>query len=424
MQDVRSPNELIATVGSNPLPIVVSALTRRAPRLHLVVTPEVEGLAERIWSLLETPTEGRAHVARGERLVLSANAAMDVPRLCSELGDSPIPWARADLDYTGGTKMMAAEVRAFWRSQNSTGATSYLSEKGRLIWGRPPGVVGAPWSPPEAKLTFNELASLHFERPLTPSDKHQSGTLGPAADRILSFLRDDGFPAWRDSLPPFRPMVIKNDGLTYTGASALSARNLGDDQPLMKFDVSKALNVAGLGRSIDDVAKAIGANGTIKEKRLKALGWLEGDWLEIAFARLLQQSRLFDEVHQDVHQSGTASGDEFQVDVVAVKGHRAYLFSCTTDHTPSLCKSKLFEAAHRAGRLGGEYARVALVSLMDKPHAVITNVREDGWHGYDQFRSFGLPHLKDEAGATSVDAGGQEGPSESLHEALKAWVDA
>jgi hypothetical protein len=52
-------------------------------------------------------------------------------------------------------------------------------------------------------------------------------------------------------------------------------------------------------------------------------------------------------------------------------------------------------------------------------------VREDGWQGYDQFRSFGLPHLEPGGeAATFVDASGKEGPSQSLREALEVWIDA
>jgi hypothetical protein len=156
-----------------------------------------------------------------------------------------------------------------------------------------------------------------------------------------------------------------------------------------------------------------------------AFKWLEGGWLEIAFARLLQETKLFDEVHQDIKlkQDGKAQGDNFQIDVVGIKDHRAYLFTCTTIDRGSQCKHKLFEGAHRAARLGGEYARVALVSLMERPYEVIHYVREDGWEGYDQFRSFGLPHLKGDQAPTSMDIAGKAGSSQSLHDALAAWIE-
>jgi hypothetical protein len=421
--------EVIATLGSNPLPIVVSALTRKATKLHLVMTSQVEPLGERIWTLLEDAgraTAGKHVVARGERIIVSDGAAGDVARLRSELSHSNVPWPSADLDYTGGTKLMSAEVRAWWREQNGTGTSSYLTEKGRLVWGRPPGDPGPAWSPAEASLSFQELARLHFEHPLKAGDSHGNEQLGAAADRILGYVREFGFAEWMKLLPSFRPSTVEKDGIVYQEANALPCRkNFADDAPLMQSVPSAALRIVGLGASIDEVAFAIGASGTKNEKRVDALKWLEGDWLEIAFSRLLEDTKLFDEVHQDLKQEGKAKGDAFQVDVVGVKGHRAYLFTCTTMDRASNCKHKLFEGAHRAARLGGEYARVALVSLMAQPHEAVRAVREDGWEGYDQFRSFGLPHLKQGGqAATSVDASGKEGPSQSVVDALKAWLEA
>lgn len=422
-------DELIATLGSNPLPIVVSALTRKATKLHLVMTEQVEPLGERIWKLLADPERGKAGkhvVARGERVVVADDAASNVARLRSELSQSNLPWASADLDYTGGTKLMSTEVRAWWREQNSTGTSSYLTEKGRLVWGRPPEDPGSAWSPAEASLSFQELAQLHFEHPLKAGGSLENEPLGAAADRILGHVRKSGFAEWMKLLPNFRPSAVEKDGIVYQEANALRcSKNFADDAPLMQSVPSEALRIVDLGASIDEVAGAIQASGTKKGKRVDTLKWLEGDWLEIAFARLLQHTELFDEVHQDVKQEGPAKGDDFQVDVVGVKGHRAYLFTCTTMNRAADCKHKLFEGAHRAARLGGEYARVALVSLMPQPHEVIRRVREDGWEGYDQFRSFGLPHLQQGGqAATFVDAKGEEGPSQSLHDALKAWLEA
>lgn len=425
--------ELIATVGSNPLPVVVSALTRKATRLHLVMTPQVEPLGERIWSLLEAnerAKEGKHTAARGQRVILSDDASSDVTQLRADLSQSSLPWSTADLDYTGGTKLVATEVHAYWRKQNPAGKSSYLTERGKLVWGLPPGKPGAPWSPPEASLSFSELSRLHFERPLRSGDRHRIEQLGEAADRILAHVRSEGFSGWKKLLPDFRPSEIEKDGLIYKEANALLAKNVRDPEPSAVPPIKSllplsppALEIIGLGSTIDEVAQTIGASGAKKEKRIEVLKWLEGGWLELAATRLLERTQLFDEVHQDIKQDGKASGDNFQVDVVAVKGHRAYLFTCTTMDSAAQCKHKLFEGVHRAARLGGEYARVALVSLMPRPEEVIQNVREDGWEGYDQFRSFGLPHLCEGTAPTFVDAHGQAGPSQTWTDALTAWLE-
>lgn len=54
-------------------------------------------------------------------------------------------------------------------------------------------------------------------------------------------------------------------------------------------------------------------------------------------------------------------GKYFEIDVVAMRGYQAYVFSCTTDYHDGPCKEKLFEVALRATQLGGDEARFALV---------------------------------------------------------------
>ncbi|MCU0288507.1 MAG: hypothetical protein MUF15_19195 [Acidobacteria bacterium] len=53
-----------------------------------------------------------------------------------------------------------------------------------------------------------------------------------------------------------------------------------------------------------------------------------------------------------------------EIDVIAMKGHQVFLFSCTTSQKIKIVKQKAFEALFRAEQLGGEHAKVIVVSTM------------------------------------------------------------
>lgn len=421
---------LIATLGSNPLPVVVSAIHHQAETLHLVVTPQVEKFAHRIFQLLQS-----IGINKGMMVVLQHEDQRDILKFRSALQHSKIPWSSANLDYTGGTKLISAEVRAWWRENNHTGTSSYLAEDGHFIYERPIGISGTANTPVNSnlKLSFEQLAELHFQFPLACGNAHHLPSQQEPAKKLMEFVKNSGYEAWRALLPPFRLKDIVFDmggkKLRILEANALHKKNLGDDALLATWDMSKALETIGLhGQAVDDAVSALGLGGEEtcerKREREKALKWLEGEWLEVEFARRLQETKLFDDVKQDIKREGSISGgDKFQADIVAVKGYRAYLFSCTTMDRASECKHKLFEATHRASRIGGEYARAAVVSLMVEPHQIIQTVREDGWQGYDLYRSFGLPHLTGNKASTSITKDGTEGKQQTLEEALKQWLE-
>lgn len=53
-----------------------------------------------------------------------------------------------------------------------------------------------------------------------------------------------------------------------------------------------------------------------------------------------------------------------EIDVIAMRGFQMFLFSCTTSQKIKLVKQKAFEALFRAEQLGGEHAKVVVVSTM------------------------------------------------------------
>ncbi len=95
----------------------------------------------------------------------------------------------------------------------------------------------------------------------------------------------------------------------------------------------------------------------------------------------------------------------FELDVVALRGHQLFLFSCiategmerTTDNPAagdrSEAKKHLFEAYMRARQVGGDEARVALVSCVARPDTLKAEVVHE-WDAEGKIEVFGREHLE------------------------------
>jgi hypothetical protein len=58
---------------------------------------------------------------------------------------------------------------------------------------------------------------------------------------------------------------------------------------------------------------------------------------------------------------------DFEVDVAALSGYQLFAFSCTTAWGKATLKQKLFEVLIRGRQLGGDEARIALVTTAKEP---------------------------------------------------------
>ena len=82
--------------------------------------------------------------------------------------------------------------------------------------------------------------------------------------------------------------------------------------------------------------------------------------------------------------------DVFESDVIAMRGHRLFYLSVTTDRTKSANKNKLFEACHRAQQLGGEHAEAGMVTFFENPGRLENELRDER---HARVKVFGPRHL-------------------------------
>jgi hypothetical protein len=346
------------------------------------------------------------------------------------------------INYTGGTKLMAVHSRALWKEKGGLNRNaSYLGADGRLYFDDP---AVDPWrSEKLPKLTLVELCKLHFgKEPSAGAEEHGIERRRDFADRIRQFVIDKDWRTYADLMPPVYgddkgKIDLPEQGLKglYASWNASNKKNFKSTGVFSAMDLSRLFSALAVpANDLDGLSAWLrgdeytSASGEKKKKaRRDDATWLWGTWLEVWLAEELASARtsagepLFDEVHQSVKVG--EEPDNFEMDVVAVRGFRVFLFSCTVDSRRELVKSKLFEASNRTARIGGEHARAAMLCLHPRPQEVLQSVREEHWEGYDRLRLFGAPHVLGGAAACELPSGEDSAQDVTLLDGIRSWVE-
>jgi hypothetical protein len=371
-------NVLVLLVGSNPLPNYLAAATLKPSRVHLVYSPQTEQFKDRLRMAFEN-TLGIGLVR--DFLANSATKAYEVAKACRQALEG------ADhLNYTGGTKVMAAQARMTFGAGRES-SSSYVDEASGCI--RLDNEIEI--SIDASTLTTALLLQLHgLEVPRPRAALPGDPTLGDAARVAECLLRN----------PPIASELYKtvpDPGGKIDGVAAI------------QWVKSNPVDLPDLGLPFRRIPEVSWTNKNIKHW----MKFLRGCWLEEWTASKL---RGVDAALEPMTGLNTKlDGRPLECDVLFLNGSRPFLVSCTTDDQIPQCKSKLFEVALRARQIGGDLARYALVSFM--PQARVSEVQRDVaavWDAPVQPAVFGIEHLKEWAGL---------GPSEPSLASLRSWID-
>ncbi len=373
---------LILLVGSNPLPNYLVACALRPGRIALVYTDETKEAKDRLRREL-TRTLGNG-VALDEPFVEDATCATTVRRILDPLmhsdGGRPVL-----LNYTGGTKVMAAHARmAFSSSGGRPEHASYLDEGGidrqaRLRFDDGNSMPLADY--PEIPLTLAPLLALHGITHKAREAKSPAPTIDDAREILRKVLADVPLAAAlyreRERLEEFRdPNKVTSD--------PFRAERYGLTLSLPEFPTN------------DQISQLNNAN----EKRSWFKQWysfIGGEWLEEWLGAQIRALELapVPEITVGVNAYRGEREAPLEVDVAVIRGHRSYFVSCTTDTGKPICKSKLFEVAVRSRQLGGDLARAALVCLADDRTASALQADvDDVWGASNTTRVFGLSDVR------------------------------
>lgn len=357
---------LIATVGSNPLPVVVSVRALEPDRLRLIYTHDVEQVTNRICDHL------KEKLPNCQIFQLEIKDHQKAKSIYATLGEITEDWPTTSLNYTGGTKLMAVHVYSFWKEKGGRPENaSYLGSDGKLYFDN--GNFIQENNLPG--LSLDEQCLLHLGKiPHDRSNDHNKPNYLMLAQAIHKLVSKLGWGGYQE--------LIKNP------ATVLHER-------------------LGVDKSIVDDSNDSFVKG--------------GKWLEVWFAHQLEQIKIedkpiFDKIEQNV---SVDKNPNFEMDVVATRGYRVFLFSCTVKKKNDEVKWKFFEASNRTARIGGEHARAAMVCLNEEPQTVLRTVQAEHWPGYDTLRLFGQAHIKGEKAPCQV---GEQARPVTLQEGIQEWV--
>ena len=421
-------DHLLLTVGSNPLPIYVTARVYAAAGCRaftLIVTEQTLCIAGYIQAQLHA--DGCGSVALCPVNGFDTADILQKVRACI----AAIPNnQRIGVNYTGGTTPMGVHTYEAAQASGRNVRFSYLdgSRCELVCWTAHDPRTPIPLIRPQRRLelSFDTLYMLH-DLQLTS----QRNSLLPHTVAALAALHCEGeqrqqqWERWIDLhllRVPQRPDPNASDiDFANWWFDALQTcrrwrpngqirvpHELDAAFPAVAAGLCADLNAAALPPLLSDLRTAI--NGRIGAGwQAEYLGkWFEGLWLEShvfdALNRLQTAGRVNDVVRnaQQDHD-----GLRFEIDVACVVGYQLFGISCTTEYRSQQAKLKLFEAAQRIRRIGGDEARIGVVTMLN-PQAAQTTERQ-------------LAALLDRSGIVKVFGRDQLC---QLDQALQGWIAA
>ena len=299
-----------------------------------------------------------------------------------DLDGSP---AEVWLNYTGGTKVMAAHARmAFLESKKDNKNASYLDEGGKDQQPRLRFDDGAEKSLAEfscVPLNLQTILSLHGIQHTPREPKHPAPEPGDATEILCKVLQD-----------------VRLAASFYSESERLKKYNNPRQAVKNPFRADQhGLTLSVPVFPVDEQLDAL-SNSEDRESWFKQwYKFIGGEWLEEWVG---EQTYALDlkpnpEIVVGVNARRGLTETDLEVDVAVVRGHRSYFISCTTDTTKSVCKSKLFEIAVRSRHLGGDLARAALICLAED--RVVSQLQEDiddVWGASNTTKVFGLSDIR------------------------------
>lgn len=379
-------DRLLLLVGSNPLPNFLSAriLAEKTSinKIVLFHTKETEAVKDQLKEQLE---ESLKNIPVEWKCIDKATHGKAVRQVFEGISASD------HLNYTGGTKVMAAHARLAFKGDDSQ--ASYLDEREGVL--RLDNSYEISLAECSFELKLSEILKLHGIE-----YKNRTAYTPQPTEEDLSKIVDRVFREPQSAEELYKCFREGEKFIKYKDAK--------------KNPVSLEW-----GLSVSRVPESTWNERTYDGWRTFLTGgWLE-QWCAKQLKEILGQTV---EISVSLNCERKGMGRQFEIDVAFVRNYRLYVISCTTAQNKdmSLCKSKLFEVAKRAQQLGGDLARSALVCLLHGSNEngsrvdQVQNDIKDIWDAPNTPKVFGLNNLKTWAGIDS--------DPDTL--SLKKWVES
>lgn len=350
---------LIQTVGSNPLPSLISSTALNPKRIILIHSKETRGVAKRLKKTYKM-------LLMKSKLIMIDDATE--AKSCSRILKPSM--GEYNLDYTGGTKVMSCAIRTKWMDLGGNASRcSYVDDRSEVV--RFDNGVSKPI---RIILPLNAMVQIHGFKIEKKWSKTRNGPTIRDAEKVAEKILKKNFYKYKNRL--------------YEGSHNIPIRTKKFNLDLSQKEIHYKMPEATISNWQE---------------------FFKGKWMEIWLAHLIESLPLKEEFKVDVgvHVS-TGNGGLFELDVLVVHRHRLYLVSCTTSSSFTTAKMKLFEAHIRSKQIGGSLARSAILAPIGwvtpkygKPFDqvdALENLVKRTWDSPNPPKVFGLRHMEEWAG--------------------------
>ena len=317
----------------------------------------------------------------------SVEEALDI--LIEQIGNCNV-----HLSFTGGTKAMSTYSYSYLKSEIKDFSASYLSARSFKIK-FDDGTVSENLKD-IIKILFDDLLKLHlFENKEEKNDVYENfNNVTNKFQELIEHNKIDNFYSReggfcrdifkidkdKDLTKIFKNMsefaeAASNESVLEESLGKISNENKKRRAKILKNILNYEPNVE-FKSIIDAFPKEyrIYKNGKFNEKIAKdnykkAVKFMDGFWLERYVGKLIENNLedKFDEIL--FNQKPCKTDDEannFELDIVLMKGYQLIGVSCTTSKIKSICKEKGFEIILRTRQIGGEEAKAVLITRADE----------------------------------------------------------
>ena len=406
----RKVDHLILLVGGNPLPNAVAGrlLVKAEGRITLVHSAETVDIATRLRTWLLNKQTIINHVDLQQVAPTNADDIYNKVNRLVKAGE------RTGLNYTGGTKAMAVHAHRAVRPKIDLANLSYLDP--RTLYMKFDGKLG-----PDDELAYyvgnmsqvrfeleHDLMALHKNVTIDPTRKPETYAMLPKTTLALAGLwgKHHKQKDWFNWLGKLKRYKL---GKSFYDRTRGRWCNWIREEKLRKVTLpfpphigtTMREELTGLGYPSTHKQLIIGeaydvlTTGKTDPYPEDLCDWLTGHWFEHYTFACLDKLRTQFKFHTillnvDTQPPNSNQPEGFEMDVVAIRGYQLFAFSCSTSGHPQKLKPKLFQAFVRARQLGGDEARIALVTTTREQNKLEDEMKST----IDpRIKVFGIQHL-------------------------------
>jgi len=371
---------LFLLIGTNPLPNYVAArlLAKHNGLVYLLHTPGRKGTAEVANRLKRKLDQARPDLTIIPRDTDEVDGDLISAKITEIIQTIPSTVESVGLNYSGGTKPMAVHTYHKLSATFPNSCFSYLDARSlRMVINRRDEPTQKLPVGQTVELGLEELLELHGYRLSVspPRDTPRQPALCRAI--VQAHLAPGGLQQWRD--------------WTQTLCDPAATLPTANQYPALAPAIQAFADLGNGSPSEAAVASALGPETLQSCSKFFVSGWLE----EYTFEALRQCATSRGIKHLGVSLEPRKPGARnFELDVAAMDGYQLFAISCMVTDVPKIAKGHLFEVFVRARQLGGDEARLSLVSFVKNPTPLQREIEQD-WDAEDKIRVFGAQHIQD-----------------------------